>query len=67
MGGRYNYKSVINKIVSRTRKKTKAEMSEYMRNLGRKGGKKTAAKGKDYMAKLGKKGYEALAKKKSSQ
>lgn len=42
-------------------------MSEYMRNLGRKGGLKTAAKGKQYMSKLGKKGFEALAKKQSSQ
>lgn len=41
-------------------------MSEYMRNLGRKGGKKTAERGKDYFSKIGKKGYEALAKKKKS-
>ena len=39
-------------------------MSEYMRNLGRKGGLKTAEKGKEYMSQLGKKGYESLVKNK---
>lgn len=47
-------------------KRTKKEMSEYMRELGRKGGLKTAKKGKDYMSKLGRKGYEALSRKKTS-
>jgi len=42
-------------------------MSEYMSNLGRKGGKKTAERGKEYFSKIGKKGYDSLAKKKSSQ
>ena len=43
-------------------------MSEYMRNLGRRGGLKTAEKGREYMSELGRKGYQSLAKKqKSSQ
>lgn len=53
-------------IVS-TKKKTNKKTSEYMRELGRKGGKATAKRGKEYFSKIGKKGYEALAKKKRSQ
>lgn len=44
-------------------KKSKKAISEYMRQLGRKGGKATAKKGSDYMRKLGRKGYKALVRK----
>lgn len=50
-----------------TQKKTKAELSEHMRQIGKKGGLKTASKGSDYMSKIGRKGYDALAKKKGSK
>lgn len=46
-------------------KKTKTELSEYMRNLGRKGGLTTAKKGKEYMSQLGKKGFESLKRNKT--
>jgi len=48
-------------------KEQKTKTSEYMRQLGRKGGTATAQKhGKEYMSQLGKKGFEALAKKQNS-
>lgn len=48
------------------KKEQKNKTSEYMRQLGRKGGQATAKKhGKEYMSQLGKKGFEALAKKQS--
>ncbi len=50
-----------------SKEKTNKKTSEYMRELGRKGGKATAKRGKEYFSKIGRKGFEALAKKKSSQ
>lgn len=50
-----------------SKKKTKKELSEHMREIGRKGGKATAAKGKDYMSCIGKRGQQALVKKVSSK
>lgn len=46
-------------------KKSKKAASEYMRELGRKGGKKTAQRGSAYMSRLGRKGYEALIRNKA--
>jgi len=46
-----------------SKKKSKKEVSEHMRKIGREGGLKTAAKGKEYMASIGKRGQQALMKK----
>ena len=50
-----------------SKKKTKKEMSEHMRSIGKKGGLQTASKGRDYMSSIGKRGQKALAKKINSQ
>ena len=66
MQSRSNSIYKVSKIIVSTKQKKK-DCSEYMRELGRKGGKATAKKGKKYMSELGRKGYEALARKQNSQ
>ena len=51
-------------IIVIEKKKTKKQLSEHMKEIGRKGGLTTAKKGKEYMSQLGKKGFQALAKNK---